>query len=88
MANSNAALLPQRRYIFTVTAGRSDQASLANLSRQHVSDCYPEFEEPDVDRRLPGLLGDFGRRFRNALCGGPERTDPTEFRALLMGTPA
>ena len=52
------------QYIFTVTAGRSGQASLTNLLRQHVSGCYPAFEEPRVNRHLPGVLGDFERRFR------------------------
>ncbi len=55
---------PELQYIFTVTAGRSGQASLANLLRQHVPGCYPAFEEPRINRHLPGMLGDFERRFR------------------------
>ena len=60
MPNSDS----QHQYIFTVTAGRSGQASLTNLLRQHVPGCYPAFEEPGVNRHLPGFLGDLERRFR------------------------
>jgi hypothetical protein len=52
------------RYVFTVTAGRSGQASLCDLLRAHVPGCYAAFEEPSVEPVLPGLLGDLERRFR------------------------
>ena len=55
---------PQHQFIFTVTAGRSGQASLTNLIREHVPGCYPAFEEPAINRFLPGVLGDYERRFR------------------------
>ncbi len=52
------------RYVFTVTAGRSGQASLCDLLRAHVPGCYAAFEEPAVNPVLPGPLGDLERRFR------------------------
>jgi hypothetical protein len=52
------------RYIFTVTTGRSGQASLCDLLRTHVPGCYAAFEEPAATPVLPGVLGDFERRFR------------------------
>ncbi len=52
------------RYIFTVTAGRSGQASLTDLLRRHVPRCLAYFEEPQIAPFLPGVLGDFERRFR------------------------
>jgi len=52
------------RYIFTVTAGRSGQSSLANLIKRHVPGCYPAFEEPGIKRYFPGVLGDLESRFR------------------------
>jgi hypothetical protein len=56
--------MPPYRYIFTVTAGRSGQGSLTALLKHHVPGCYPAFEEPGVNRHLPGVLGDFERLFR------------------------
>ena len=63
-ASAMAGAPAHRRYIFTVTAGRSGQASLTNLLRQHVPGCYPAFEEPRINRHLTGFLGDFERNFR------------------------
>jgi hypothetical protein len=54
----------QHQYIFTVTAGRSGQALLTNLLRQHVPGCFPAFEKPSINRHLPGFLGDMERQFR------------------------
>ncbi|WP_370153362.1 hypothetical protein [Ferrovibrio sp.] len=52
------------RYIFTVTPGRSGQATLSDL----VSRCCPgvaaAFEEPQIRTALPGVAGDLVRRFR------------------------
>jgi len=47
-----------------VTAGRSGQGSLTDLLRRHVPGCYPAFEEPAVNRRLPAFLANYERRFR------------------------
>ena len=52
------------QHVFTVTAGRSGQASLCDLLRRHVPGCYAAFEEPSIEPVLPGALGDFERRFR------------------------
>ena len=54
----------QYQYIFTVTAGRSGQGSLTDLLRRHVPGCYPAFEAPAVNRRLPAFLANYERRFR------------------------
>lgn len=55
---------PATRYLFTVTAGRSGQASLCDLLRTHVPGAYVAFEEPAVRPLLPGPLATFERRFR------------------------
>lgn len=52
------------RYIFTVTAGRSGQASLTDLVRRHVPGSLALFEEPNIRTSLPRVLGDLERRFR------------------------
>ncbi len=52
------------RYVFTVTAGRSGQASLCEILRRHVPGCHAAFEEPTARPILPGALGDMERRFR------------------------
>ncbi len=52
------------RYYFTVTAGRSGQASLCDLLRRDVPGCYAAFEEPQIVPRLPRALGDLERHFR------------------------
>lgn len=52
------------RYVFTVTAGRSGQASLCEIFRRHVPGCYAAFEEPNARPSLPGALGDIEKRFR------------------------
>jgi len=54
----------KRRYIFTVVAGRSGQAFLTHVFRSHVPNCYPAFEEPQVNNVLKGFLGNFEHRFR------------------------
>ena len=51
-------------FIFTVTAGRSGQASLTNLFRKHVFNCYPAFEEPQINYYFPEFLNNIERRFR------------------------
>ena len=53
-----------RRYIFTVVAGRSGQAYLTDVFRRHAPNCYPAFEEPQVNSALKGFLGNCERRFR------------------------
>jgi hypothetical protein len=62
------------RYIFTVTAGRSGQATLTYLLKNYVSDCHVSFESPQINymfckkHNLPdqhnGILADLERHFR------------------------
>lgn len=52
------------RFIFTVTPGRSGQASLTELVARCGIGVVPAFEEPQARVHLPGALGDIERRFR------------------------
>ncbi len=52
------------RYIATVTAGRSGQASLARLLNDSIPGCFAAFEFPDFTSALPGALGDVERHVR------------------------
>lgn len=52
------------RFIFTVTPGRSGQASLTELANRCGVGVKAAFEEPQIRPRLPGALGDLERHFR------------------------
>ncbi len=52
------------RFIFTVATGRCGQSSLTELVENHVADCYPAFEEPNIKPFLPAPLDGYERRFR------------------------
>ncbi len=52
------------RFIYTVTPGRSGQASLSDLVARCCRNVTPAFEEPQARVRLSGRLGDIERRFR------------------------
>lgn len=52
------------RFIFTVTPGRSGQASLTELANRCGIGVKAAFEEPQIRPRLPGALGDMERHFR------------------------
>ena len=52
------------RYIFTVTAGRSGQNSLADIVRRHVPSCLTLFEEPQIRPWTPRPLAHYERLFR------------------------
>lgn len=55
------------QYVFTVTAGRSGQNSLADLLLAHVPNAYVGFEEPNPRlylKRFSGFLGSLESRFR------------------------
>ena len=41
--------MKNRRYIFTVTTGRSGQETLANLLDRCTFDTFPSFEAPMID---------------------------------------
>ena len=52
-------------YIFTVTAGRSGQATLHNLLTKYSKGCLSAFEEPNIDKTsFNGFLGRVERNFR------------------------
>ena len=53
-----------KRAIFTISPGRSGQASLSELLKAAVPDAFVAFEEPQVRRILPGVFGDIERRIR------------------------
>lgn len=53
-----------RRFVFTVVAGRSGQATLTEILRRHVPDCFPAFEAPSPKLVLPGRLGRLEHKFR------------------------
>ena len=52
------------RFIFTVTAGRSGQNSLAALIEHSVANCHTGVEEPKIRPWTGGRLAAFERRFR------------------------
>ena len=56
--------MTERRYIFTVCAGRSGQNSLTHLLQNSVPDCLPLFEAPHANTRRSGRLGNWERKFR------------------------
>ena len=53
-----------RRLYFTVTAGRSGQASLTEMLQKSVPRVLALFEEPQIHPLLPRILGDIERRLR------------------------
>jgi hypothetical protein len=61
---SMSARPASERFVFTVSTGRCGQASLTQLVRAHVHDCYAAFEEPSIKPVLPGRLEPLERRFR------------------------
>ncbi len=56
--------MTRRRLYFTVTAGRSGQASLTEFLQKSVPGVLALFEEPQVHPVLPRFFGDLERRFR------------------------
>jgi hypothetical protein len=54
----------KRRYIFTVVAGRSGQAYLSDVFKRYVPNCYPAFEEPQINRIFKGRMGAAEQRLR------------------------
>jgi len=51
-------------YIFTVTAGRSGQATLYDILQRYSRGCLSAFEAPNIDTKLPGFLGDIEKKIR------------------------
>jgi hypothetical protein len=52
-----------KRYIFTVCAGRSGQSSFTHLLQNSVPNCHVAFEAPHANVRFEGRLGNWERRF-------------------------
>jgi len=61
MKNSHVG---HKRYIFTVTAGRSGQSTLTSLFNNHIRSSYVAFEEPQINYLFHGRLSDLERKFR------------------------
>lgn len=53
-----------KNYIFTVTAGRSGQATLHKILLQHAQSCLSGFEEPQIRTAFKGMLGHLEYKFR------------------------
>ena len=51
-------------YIFTVTTGRSGQATLYDILQKYSLDCLSAFESPDIVTKFPGFLGDIEKKIR------------------------
>ncbi len=53
-----------KNYIFTVTAGRSGQATLYKTLLQHSISCLSGFEEPQINTLFSGFIGQCEHKFR------------------------
>ena len=51
-------------YIFTVTNGRSGQATLFKVLKEYSNNCLSEFEAPHINPIFPWLIGDLEKKFR------------------------
>ena len=51
-------------YIFTITAGRSGQATLHGILQKYANECLSEFESPSFNTRFGGTLGVVERKIR------------------------
>jgi hypothetical protein len=56
--------MKNRRYIFTVTTGRSGQETLANLLDRCTFDTFPSFEAPMIDTFFKGKLSSVEHKIR------------------------
>ena len=53
-------------YIFTVTAGRSGQATLYYILQKYSQCCLSSFEAPSINTKFSGMLGNIERKFRRS----------------------
>lgn len=53
-----------KNYIFTVTNGRSGQATLNKYIKLYAKNCLSAFEEPNIYPVLPGILGNIEKNIR------------------------
>ena len=49
-------------YIFTVTAGRSGQATLYDILQRYSQGCLSSFEAPSIKTIFPSFLGDIEKK--------------------------
>ena len=53
-----------KNYVFTITNGRSGQATLFNILKKASVDCVSEFEAPNIDPYFSWFLGDLEKILR------------------------
>ena len=53
-----------KNYIFTVTNGRSGQATLFKVLRENAVNCISAFEEPSIKPIFPFFIGDLEKKIR------------------------
>ena len=56
--------MKNKRYIFTVTAGRSGQETLVKLIESCVDNAYVSFEDPKINTFFKGKLSNIEHRIR------------------------
>lgn len=54
----------KKNFIFTVTNGRTGQATLHKILKKFTLNCYSEFEAPNINIILPFFLGDIEKKIR------------------------
>ena len=52
-----------KRFIFTVTNGRSGQATLHKLLKENTVGCVSKFEAPSINVFFPWIFGDLEKSF-------------------------
>ena len=57
-------MIMNRKYIFTVTTGRSGQDSFSHILNKYVRNSYVAFEYPQIDYFFSGHMADIERIFR------------------------
>ena len=54
----------KKKFIFTVTTGRSGQATLHKILKKFTLNCHSEFEAPNINPVFPFFLGDIEKKIR------------------------
>ncbi|RPG87081.1 MAG: hypothetical protein CBD69_003845 [Crocinitomicaceae bacterium TMED209] len=54
----------KKNFIFTITTGRSGQATLHKILKKFTLNCYSEFEAPSINPIFPFFLGDIEKKIR------------------------
>ena len=68
-------------YIFTVTAGRSGQATLYDILQRYSQGCISDFEAPRINTIFPSFLGDIEKIIRRNFIETNELLGATIFLA-------